>query len=99
MTIRINRTFTENKPPYRSWLSYEEVNAPDAKMCISKAYARIGRTFDSWADGGDLRDNVGMPKKVFTDQLRYAGQVSVMIRGKDAVCNITAQIVSAGEAE
>lgn len=97
MTIRINRTFTEKKPPYRSWMESEEVKAPDARMCISKAYAKIGKTFDPFATGGgrpgDLRDIVGMSKKVFSDQLRYAGQVSVMIRGKDAVCNITAQAV------
>ena len=74
-------------------MSSEEVSAPDAKMCISKTYARIGRTFDLFADGGELRDAIGMSKKVFSDQITYAGQVTVMVRGKDAVCNITAQAV------
>ena len=97
MTIRINRTFTEKRPPYRSWMSSEDVNAPDAKMCISKTYARIGRTFDPFADGGELRDAIGMSKKVFSDQIIYAGQVTVMVRGNDAVCNITAQAVPEAE--
>ena len=97
MTIRINRTFTEKKPPYRSWMESEEVSAPDARMCISKTYARIGRTFDPFADGGELRDAIGMSKKVFSDQITYAGQVTVMVRGKDAVCNITAQAVPEAE--
>lgn len=95
MTIRINRTFTEKKPPYRSWMSSEEVSYPDARMCISKTYARIGQTFDPFADGSLIREYIGMTRKVFSDQITYAGQVTVMVRGKDAVCNITAQTVEA----
>ena len=95
--IRIIRTVTETRVPYRTEVFCEEITAPTLKLVCSKAFYSIGRTFNKGLHRDQVMNLLRMKPNQFYETVYMTGGDLLRLKDDTHVCVVDVQLISKEE--